>query len=184
MVGLPSYFVLGLLLTIAPEYAKALGITARLNTGYIMMFCFVGFCSGDILCGLISQRLKSRRLVFYLFNILSLASIAVFFYYPASSIAGFYTRYVLVGLGIGYFAMLVANASEQFGTNYRATVAITVPNFIRGALIPMAIIFEAIKGRLGLVNGAALIGFSTVAIALLATYFTRETFDKDLDHTE
>jgi putative MFS transporter len=184
LVGLPSYFVLGLLLTIAPEYAKELGITQKINTGYVMMFCFTGFCSGDVVCGLISQYFKSRKFVLYLFNILCLAAIAIFFYYPTTSITGFYTKYVLAGLGIGYFAMLVTNASEQFGTNYRATVAITVPNFIRGALIPIAFVFEAVKGSLGLVNGAALIGLGTVIIALTAAIFTKETFDESLDYTE
>jgi MFS transporter, putative metabolite:H+ symporter len=184
LVGLPSYFVLGLLLTIAPEYAKELGITAKLNTGYVMMYCFAGFCTGDVLCGLISQYFKSRKLVLYFFNILSLIAILLFFYFPASGIGGFYARYVFTGFGIGYFAMLVTNASEQFGTNYRATVAITVPNFIRGALIPISFLFEAIKGGLGLVNAGVLIGITTVLIALLATIFTKETFDKTLDHTE
>jgi MFS family permease len=184
LVGLPSYFVLGLLLTIAPEYAKELGITDKINTGYVMMYCFVGFCTGDTLCGLISQYFKSRKFVFYLFNIISLVAIVVFFYLPPTTISGFYARYVLAGLGIGYFAMLVTNASEQFGTNYRATVAITVPNFIRGALIPMAFAFEALKGSLGLVNGAAVIGVLTIVIALAANVFTKETFDKSLDYTE
>ncbi|MDB4926411.1 MFS transporter [Mucilaginibacter sp.] len=184
LVGLPSYFVLGLLLTIAPEYAKELGLTQKINTGYVMMFCFAGFCSGDIICGLISQQFKSRKIVLYLFNILSLLAIGIFFYYPTTSLGGFYTKYVLAGLGIGYFAMLVTNASEQFGTNYRATVAITVPNFIRGALIPIAFVFGAVKESLGLVNGAALIGLITVVIALIATRYTKETFDESLDYTE
>ncbi|POY38972.1 MFS transporter [Solitalea longa] len=184
LVGLPSYFVLGLLLTIAPEFAQTIGITEKINTGQTMMYCFAGFCSADIICGLISQRLQSRKTVFYLFNILCLISTLVFFYYPTDSISGLYAKYFLAGLGIGYFAMLVTNASEQFGTNYRATVAITVPNFIRGALIPIAFVFESVRGSLGLINGAALIGVSTVIIALLATWFTKETFNKNLDYTE
>lgn len=184
LVGLPSYFVLGLLLTIAPEYAKELGFTEKLNTGYIMMYCFVGFCSGDVICGLISQQLKSRVAVFYLFNILSLVATVIFFYLPPASINGLYLRYVLAGFGIGYFAMLVTNASEQFGTNYRATVAITVPNFIRGALIPIAFVFEAVKGSLGLINAAASIGIGTIIIGLIATRFTKDTFNKSLDYTE
>ena len=184
LVGLPSYFVLGLLLTIAPEFASATGIIETVNTGQTMMYCFAGFCSADIICGLISQQLKSRKTVFYIFNIGCLLSILVFFYWPVSELGGLYTKYFLVGLGIGYFAMLVTNASEQFGTNYRATVAITVPNFIRGALIPIAFAFEAAKSSMGLVNGAALIGLLSVAIALTATFFTKETFNKNLDFIE
>jgi MFS family permease len=184
LIGLPSYFVLGLLLTIAPEYAAQLGIQTKINTGQVMMYCFAGFCSGDIVCGLISQQIKSRKKVFYIFNILCLLSTILFFYFPAQGITGLYFRYFIAGLSIGYFAMLVTNASEQFGTNYRATVSVTVPNFIRGALIPIAFAFESLKGSLGLVNSAALIGIATVVIALAATVFTKDTFHKDLDYTE
>lgn len=184
LVGLPSYFVLGLLLTIAPEFAKEIGLSAKINTGHAMMYCFAGFSTADLLCGLLSQRLQSRRTVFFLFNLLTIAAILTFFYAPANSLTGFYIRYTFVGFGIGYWAMLVTNASEQFGTNYRATVTTTVPNFIRGALVPIAFAFESLKESLGLIGSGVVIGLATAAIALVATYFTRETFHKELDYTE
>lgn len=184
LIGLPSYFVLGLLLTIAPEFAKEIGIEEKINTGQAMMYCFVGFSTADLLCGLISQKLQSRKFIFYAFNFLTIISILTFFYAPAPALHWFYLRYTFVGFGIGYWAMLVTNASEQFGTNYRATVTTTVPNFIRGALVPIAFVFEGIKGNLGLVNSGVIIGISTVVIALVATWFTQETFHKNLDYTE
>ncbi|MBA4850574.1 MFS transporter [Emticicia sp. BO119] len=184
LVGLPSYFVLGLLLTIAPEFAKEIGIADKINTGHAMMYCFAGFSVADLLCGLLSQKLKSRKAVFYLFNMLTIISIITFFYAPANSLFGFYIRYTFVGFGIGYWAMLVTNASEQFGTNYRATVTTTVPNFIRGALVPIAFAFESLKPPLGLINSGVIIGLITVIIALGATFYTRETFHKELDYNE
>lgn len=184
LVGLPSYFVLGLLLTIAPEFAKETHLPGVVNTGQTMMFCFAGFCTADFCCGLLSHWLKSRKKVFYLFNLITLISIITFFYFPAETLGVFYAKYVLAGFGIGYWAMLVTNASEQFGTNYRSTVTTTVPNFIRGALIPISLIFESLKQPLGLINSAVITGVATVLIALIATWYSQETFSKDLNYTE
>ena len=184
LVGLPSYFVLGLLLTIAPEFARELGISHKINTGHAMMYCFTGFSIADLLCGLLSQRLQSRKAIFYLFNLLTVIAIITFFFAPATTLFSFYIRYTFVGFGIGYWAMLVTNASEQFGTNYRATVTTTVPNFIRGALVPIAFAFESLKDSIGLIQSGIVIGLFTVIIALVATYFTKETFHKDLDYIE
>ena len=40
-------------------------------------------------------------------------------------------------------------ASEQFGTNLRATVASTAPNFIRGAVVPLTALFQHWKAPMG-----------------------------------
>ncbi|MBL0236034.1 MAG: MFS transporter [Saprospiraceae bacterium] len=184
LVGLPTYFVVGLLLTIAPEFAKEIGIADKVNTGNAMMYCFTGFCIADVFGGLLSQRLQSRKKVFYFFNVLSFISISVFFFFPASNLDGMYIRYAFLGISIGYWALIVTNASEQFGTNLRATVTTTVPNFVRGALVPITIIFESMKGSFGIAMSGAIIGLTTVVIALIATTFTRETYGKDLDYLE
>lgn len=184
LVGLPTYFVVGLLLTIAPEFAKEIGIEGKVNTGNAMMYCFSGFCVADVFGGLLSQNLKSRKKVFYLFNILSFISISVFFFLPASNLEGMYIRYAFLGFSIGYWALIVTNASEQFGTNLRATVTTTVPNFVRGALVPITIVFESMKGSFGIGVSGAIIGLTTVVIALIATTFTKETFGKNLDYLE
>lgn len=184
LVGLPTYFVVGLLLTIAPEFAKEIGIADKVNTGNVMMYCFTGFCIADVLGGLISQRLKSRKRVFYLFNVLSFISISIFFFLPASTLEGMYVRYAFLGFSIGYWALIVTNASEQFGTNMRATVTTTVPNFVRGALVPITILFESMKVTIGIGMSGAIIGLTTVVIALIATSLTKETFAKDLDYIE
>lgn len=184
LVGLPTYFVVGLLLTIAPEFAREIGIADKVNTGNVMMYCFTGFCIADVLGGLLSQKLKSRKAVFYLFNILSFLSISIFFFIPATSLEGMYTRYAFLGFSIGYWALIVTNASEQFGTNMRATVTTTVPNFVRGALVPITILFESMKAGFGIGMSGAIIGLTSVAIALIATSFTKETFGKELDYIE
>lgn len=184
LVGLPTYFVVGLILAVAPEFAKEIGIMEKVNTGNAMMFCFSGFCVADVVGGLLSQKLKSRKKVFYLFNILSLFSIVWFFLFPAVSVQQMYLQFVVLGVSIGYWALLVTNASEQFGTNLRATVTTTVPNFIRGALVPITMLFEYLRTGMNIAHSGFVIGISTVLIALMATYFTKETFGKDLNYTE
>lgn len=44
---------------------------------------------------------------------------------------------MLMGIGIGYWAMFVTIGAEQFGTNLRATVATTIPNMVRGTVVVM-----------------------------------------------
>ena len=97
---------------------------------------------------------------------------------------GYYTRCGLLGVGIGLWAIINTNASEQFGTNLRATVTTTTPNFIRGLVIPLSAIFQFLKPTYGLVNSTALVTIPCVLIALIVLYFTTETFGRDLDFNE
>jgi hypothetical protein len=75
-------------------------------------------------------------------------------------------------------------AAEQFGTNLRATVAVTAPNFVRGLTVVLTIAFKILKTPLGDVPSAALIGAVTILIAFIALSQLEETFGKDLDYFE
>ncbi|MDB6112884.1 MAG: rane protein major facilitator superfamily [Pedosphaera sp.] len=90
----------------------------------------------------------------------------------------------MLGCGVGYWALIVTNAAEQFGTNLRATVTTAIPSLVRGALIPISAIFTLVREPLGLVNGAALVGILCVFGALIATLLTKETFGHSLDYVE
>ena len=184
LIGLPTYFVVGLCLTIAPEFAKEIGIKEAVNTGQAMMYCFTGFCIADVIGGIVSQKLRSRKKVFYIFNFITLTSIIFFFCVPSMNLTGLYIRYMFLGFSIGYWALIVTNASEQFGTNFRATVTTTVPNFIRGALVPLTILFENLKLNMSIAESGAIIGIGTVIIAMIAALKTKETFTKNLDYTD
>jgi hypothetical protein len=77
--------------------------------------------------------------------------------------------------------------AEQFGTNLRATAATTIPNMVRGALPLINLLFldffqknlhwEIIKS--GIVTGTIV-----MVITLIAYYYTKETFHKDLNYLE
>lgn len=185
LVGLPTWFVVGILVTLSPEFGKALGVQGSVNAGQAVMWCYVGLAIGDLISGVVSQTLKSRKKAMLIFHILSVVSVLFYLFSATNTILSvFYFKIFLLGLGVGYWAMFVTMASEQFGTNIRATVTTTVPNFARGALVPITFVFQSLKTSFGIVQGALFVGIACSAIALISLYLTRETFGKNLDYTE
>lgn len=96
----------------------------------------------------------------------------------------FYMVCGALGFSAGFWAVFVTIGSEQFGTNIRATVTTTVPNFVRGALVPITLAFQALIPSVGIVAAAGIVGAATIAIALGALAFLEETHGKDLDYIE
>ena len=115
---------------------------------------------------------------------MTLCSFLLFLFSPFKSVTSFYIICWVVGFSIGYWALFVTIAAEQFGTNLRATVATTVPNFIRGTVVPLTLLFKALRTEIGIISGALVIGLATIIIALLALQSIDETFDKDLNFNE
>ncbi|MDR3667702.1 MAG: MFS transporter [Ignavibacteriaceae bacterium] len=184
LIGLPIWFVVGVLITFSPEFAKVLGYRDPIIAGYSIMFTYTGLIFGDFISGFISQYLKSRRKVVAWFIFLSLFFILIYLFIPGKTSFYFYTLCVLLGFAIGYWAVFVTIASEQFGTNIRSTVTTTVPNFVRGAVVPITLAFEFLRSPLGMIYSALVVGLITLAIALFALYHLTETFGKDLDYIE
>lgn len=183
LVGLPIWFVVGILITFSPEFGAAKGIEG-INAGKAVMLAFSGQVFGDIFSGLLSQYLKSRKRVIGLFIILSLTMMIGYLMIPTLDLFTFYLMCALLGFCNGYWTLFITIAAELFGTNLRATVATTVPNFVRGATIPLAALFVSFKPDLGVIQSGLLIGVATSLVALLALYFLEETFTKDMDFIE
>jgi predicted MFS family arabinose efflux permease len=183
LVGLPIWFVVGILITFSPEFGAAKGIEG-INAGKAVMLAFSGQVFGDIFSGLLSQYLKSRKRVIGLFIILSLTMMIGYLMIPTLDLFTFYLMCALLGFCNGYWTLFITIAAELFGTNLRATVATTVPNFVRGATIPLAALFVGFKPDLGVIQSGLLIGVATSAVALLALYFLEETFTKDMNFVE
>lgn len=184
LIGLPIWFVVGILITFSPEFGKALGVTEPVEAGKAVMFAFSGQVLGDIGSGLLSQYFRSRKKVIFMFVSLSVIFILVYLLLPVSNIVLFYGICVCLGFANGYWALFVTIAAELFGTNLRATVATTVPNFVRGAIIPLTWVFVYLKSVIGVVYSALAVGLFTVCIALIALSFIEETFHKDLNYVE
>ena len=184
LIGLPLWFVVGVLITFSPEFGKALGATGIINAGEGIMYCYIGIAVGDVVAGLLAQVLKSRKKVMLTFLLLSGVAIVVYLYSFGLTPKTFVWLSLFLGFASGYWATFVTIASEQFGTNLRATVTTTVPNFVRGSLVIILIAFQFFKDEFGILNGAMIVGFICLAISLIALSQLKETFSKDLDYVE
>ncbi len=183
LIGLPIWFVVGILITFSPEFGAAKGLVG-INAGKAVMLAFTGQVFGDIGSGLLSQYLKSRKKVIILFIFLSLVMMVGYLLFPMENVAAFYIFCALLGFCNGYWTLFITIAAELFGTNLRATVATTVPNFVRGATIPLAAMFIYFKPDLGVTQAALAIGLGTSLVAIIALYFLEETFTKDMNYVE
>ena len=184
LIGLPSWFVVGVLITFSPEFAKLLGVTGVISAGNAVMYCYLGLVAGDLASGILSQLLQSRKKVVLLFLIITAVAVVIYFMAGGVSAEAFYGICGLLGFGIGYWAIFVTIAAEQFGTNLRATVATSVPNFVRGMTVPITMLFLYFRNHFGLQQGAIMVGCLTMAIALFSLWRLEETFHKDLDYFE
>jgi putative MFS transporter len=185
LIGLPIWWGIGILITFSPEFARELGIEG-VTAGNSIMYSYIGLTVGGILSGVISQQLESRRKAVGLFILILLATFLFYLYQPSAGLNLFYLSTFLMGIGFGYWAIFVTVAAEQFGTNLRSTVATTTPNFIRGTVIPLTLIFAWIRTDLGYtwISGATIISFVTSGIALLSLMLLKETFHRDMNFVE
>jgi MFS family permease len=184
LIGVPIWYVIGVLITFAPELSKELNVQGIITGSKAIMWSYIGLSLGDLSAGLISQYLRSRRKAVLLFLILMSALIAAYVQQNEWSTTAFYTLCVGLGFSAGYWAVFVTIGAEQFGTNIRATVATTVPNFVRGSVVPITLSFRYFQGQMGTLNAVCVVGLAVMSIALVALFFLRETFGKDLDYLE
>jgi MFS transporter, putative metabolite:H+ symporter len=184
-IAVPVWFVVGILITFSPEVTKAMGMSGALpDPGKSIMFAYIGITLGDLASGLLSQYWRSRKKVIALFLSLTVLMCVAYFLFATKSLFVFYSIAVLIGFATGYWAVFMTAAAEQFGTNIRATATTTAPNFVRGAVIPITILFKFLSPEVGVTNAAILVGTFTMILAYIALYNLKETFGKDLNFTE
>jgi putative MFS transporter len=184
LVGIPLWYVIGILITFSPEFGKALGVQGQVSAGKAVFYSYFGLIFGDFLSGYLSHVLKSRNKVMVIFLLASATMIAVYFLSKDVSLPVFY--FVCFGLGItsGFWAVFVTIAAEQFGTNLRATVATTVPNFVRGSVVPMTLAFNALRAGYGVQTSGIILAVISIVLALFSICRLKESFGKDLDYYE
>jgi putative MFS transporter len=184
LIGLPLWYVVGVLITFSPEFGRALNATGIIDAGKGIMYCYIGISIGDVVAGLLAQVLKSRKKVMLVFILLTTVVVGIYLNSFGLTPEGFILLSLLLGFASGYWATFVTIAAEQFGTNLRATVTTTVPNFVRGSLVAITLVFQFFKDQIGILQGAMLVGAITVVIALFALSQLKESFGKDLDYVE
>jgi MFS family permease len=189
LIGLPVWFTIGILIINAKDFAAQLGITEPVTGGKAIMFSYIGLSVGDLISGLLSQIWRSRKKVVILYIGLNLLFVLGYLYLDKfishPGIGTFYTLCFALGAATGFWALFVTIAAEQFGTNLRATVTTTVPNFVRGAVVPITSSFRLLNTpQIGIINSALIVGLACVGLSLVAVLSVKESFSKDLNYVE
>jgi len=183
-IGVPIWYVSGIIVTFSPEFGKALNLTRAITAAETLRWQAIGLAIGSALSGLISEMIKNRKNVIWSCFILMAILIVALLIVPQINPAFFMAVIFVIGLGQGYWTVFITMAAEQFGTNIRATVTTSVPNFVRAMVVPMTIILNGIRHPLGLINSTMLIGGIVFALAFLSLYATKETYGRDIDFVE
>lgn len=183
LIGLPTWYVIGVLITFSDEFGKQFGITDPIQPGKAVMFAYAAISIGDVLIGLLSQWLRSRKKALYVFYGITIIFMALFFTQKGGS-NQMYLICAGLGFGTGFWAIFVTMAAEQFGTNLRATAATTVPNMVRGALPLIILLFKGLRSSMGYVEAGIITGVVVMVIGLTAAALSHETFGKDLNYVE
>lgn len=183
-LGLPLWFIVGILVTQSPEIGKALGAKDLLNAGTGIMYTYFGIAIGDVVCGFLAQVLKSRRKTVLIFQSLSVITVLVYLNSTGLTESSFILICLFMGFAVGYWATFVTIAAEQFGTNIRSTVTTTAPNFVRGALIPITFVFEFFVHRYNIVSAGFIVMGIVTVIAMISVIYLKESFNKDLNYLE
>lgn len=185
-IGLPTWFCIGILATLANKFNGPLGIKGQpLSPGLAIMWSFIGISAGDFMSGFISQWLRSRKKAITLMMLFTLIGVILMLFGPVKTAQTYYFYCIWLGVGTGYWAMFVTVGAEQFGTNLRSTATTTIPNMVRGMVIPMTLLFNAtILPLHNVIYAAALVGAIAFSLGLYCTLTISESHDKDLDFIE
>jgi len=198
LVGMPIWFAGGVLFIFSPEIGRSLGLDPGPAAPLVVVWAYTGVVLGDLASGLLSQLLRSRKIVIFVFMMAYALAILALLQFGGRSTETYYALMCVLGATTGYWVLFVTVASEQFGTNLRATVTTSAPNFVRGAAVPivgvwwiMVTVDMMVDGRMKEVidpslvaRGTVTVGLVCIAIGMTSLYFMRESFDFDLDYVE
>jgi MFS family permease len=186
LIGLPSWFVVGILIGFSDKFGAEMNLDEPISVGKAILYFYIAGCIGDIFIGLLSNSMKSRKKPVYIYFIIIVISMFLYFSQKGGSANMMYAICAGLGFGGGFWAIFVTMAAEQFGTNIRATATTTVPNMVRGSLPLIIILFQWLRSVTN--NNYVMSGSITAAIcmsiALVALYFKKESFGKDLNFVE
>jgi MFS family permease len=184
IAAVPIWYAIGILVVFAPEIGKAMGMSEIPSASTAILVSYSALVVGDFGSGVLSHVMQSRKRVLAIFVVITALAVAVYFGVGGSSLTAFYACCAFIGIGTGYWAVFMTTAAEQLGTNLRATVTTTAPNFVRGMVVPLTWMFKALKPAVGVVESAAITGVVVFVAAAIALVFLEESFGKELDFFE
>lgn len=183
-IGTPNWFIIGVLVAFAPEITSHLSATEPVLVSKGIGWLYLGLSLGDLASACLSQWIRSRRKVVFLFLCASLPIISIYLTRRGQDPFFYYMLFFIMGVFNGYWAVSITIAAEQFGTNLRATAATSVPNFIRAMVIPLTLGVQSLQGSLGLIGAVSTVALVCFGCAFTALYFLEETYSKDLNFVE
>ncbi|MCC7454966.1 MAG: MFS transporter [Crocinitomix sp.] len=184
LIGIPVWYVVGILIFFSKEFAIFLNVSGPINSGKSIMLHYMGAAIGSIITGYLSQKLKSRKKALAIaITVLALFCVWYFGAFETSPSMFYFIAFAL-GLAMGYWAIFITVASEQFGTNIRSTVTTTVPNFVRGATALLTLWWTSMSLNMGIWKSAIIVGAVVIPLALVAIFFLEESHGKNLDYIE
>jgi MFS family permease len=184
LIGLPAWYIIGVLVTFSDQFGKEFGIPG-IEPGKAIMFLYLAIAFGDMSVGLLSQKLRSRKKALYIFYLITMVFTTLFFLQDGGTSTTFYIICDVLGYATGFTVVYITMSAEQFGTNLRASAAISIPNMVRGVLPLIIVVFKLLRTSFdSYVVGAWVTGIILFAIGIIACFFTEETYGKDLDFIE
>ena len=186
LIGIPIWFIIGLIIMNSKDdFGPWVGLK-NIENGTAVMYTYIGLSFGDLISGLLSQVLKSRKKVVFLYlSFTAILTLVFLFFGKGMTATTYYFFCFLLGTGTGYWAIFVTIAAEQFGTNIRSTAANTIPNFVRGSVNVIMLLFSLLlASQLSVGISAFLIGAFFIGLAFYSLSQLKETFGKDLDYIE
>jgi MFS transporter, putative metabolite:H+ symporter len=184
LLAMPIWYAIGILVTFSPELGLALGLAQTPQAGTTILVYYLGLTLGDLTNGFLSQVFRTRKKIILVFMILCALFCSAYFLYGGRSLSIFYTICALIGWASGYWAMFITISAEHFGTNLRATAAVSAPNFVRGLTALLTLAFKGLRPVIGTLPSAMLVGAGILLLAFIALSRIQETFGKDLDYIE
>jgi putative MFS transporter len=184
LIGLPVWYIIGILVTFSDQFAKALHING-VEPGTAIMYLYLAIAAGDFSVGWLSHKLQSRKKTLFIFYGIAVLFTVLYFLQGGGSATWFYIICVGLGYGSGLNVVYITSSVEQFGTNLRATAGISIPNMVRGTLPLMILLFKFTRNVFGnYITGGWVTGLIIFAIGISAAWFLDETYGKDLEFTE
>ena len=184
LIGLPAWYIIGVLATFSDQFGKAFGIP-DIDPARVIVSLYFAIAFGDLSVGLLAQRLRSRKKALFVFYGIAIFFTVLFFLQQGGSASNFYRICMGLGYGTGFTVVYITMSAEQFGTNLRASAAISIPNMVRGALPLIMLLFRFLRTAFdSYVTGAWVTGAILYAIALASAWSVKESFGKDLDFVE
>ena len=189
LIGLPVWYIIGVIITFANEFANRFKIK-DFDQPTALMLQYAALGVGDLTAGPLSNNLKSRKKTLLIFYGITAIFILLFF---ATKGGGNATNMYIICMGLGFGSGIsvqyITMSAEQFGTNLRATAAISIPNMVRGCLPLIIILFQFLRGNVftgegNYVTAAWVTGIIIMCIGFIAALYTKETFGKNLDFRE